>query len=595
MADEKINYAEWIKRAVWLLFIVITGYLLIASIFSTCYLGGYRYLDYSGEEAVNFTHTFYIRDHYLQHILLFVLTTFVLIKGAGTAGRMKGRILDKKYLPLMICIVAGIVAAAMVLAGGYEPKSDPRKVLDAAVALRHGDLSPLEKGAYLFRYPFQMGIILYFQILFVLFGEDNYMAFQLVNALWIVLSYYLYGKISDILWGKDHRYGIAVSLLGLFFFPYLLFTMLLYGTVGGMAFAMLSFYTLLLYDEKSKRGGMLALISGFSIGIAALLKPNYVIFMIAEVLYLLFSMLPPASVGRKRIVRKLMLAGAIVLCFMTCRIGVNKYLAHINHDEEVTGIPMIACAVMGLQEDGRGVLGPGWYNGYHTSLYEDHGYDYEETEEAAVRDLKKVLSNFLHNPRYTVGFFAKKTASQWNNPTFQSLLMLDGREGRGGMDWILKGNGRYLYILFANLIQTWILTGTFLYALFGLKSSSVRELLLPVTFIGGVLAHMFCMEAQSLSAMVYFPILIPLCIRGYGQWRVWLLGKKEEIARNGWQSECGKALQKKMAAFAAAAAVICALSYNGLFTRTFARNDDTGVFDTYTQEVVSSTGISEDK
>lgn len=587
MTGERITFAERIKRAVWMLFIIIVGYLLIASIFSTCYLGGYQYMDYStGENVVNTTHTFYIRDHYLQHILLFVLTSFALVKGQKITNEKIKSISDNKYLPLIICILAGVAAAIMVWAGGYEPKSDPRKVLDAAVALRHGDYSVLERGEYLFRYPFQMGIILYFQILSALFGETAYVAFQIVNAVWIAVSYYLFVKIADILWRKNRQYELGISLLGLFFFPYLLFAALLYGTVGGMAFAMLSFYTLFLFEEKTKRGGLLLPISGFSIGIAALLKPNYVIFFIAEILYLLFSCLPLRKVGRKKIYRKLILAVVITVCFMTCRMGVNSYLTHLNHGEEVTGIPMIACVTMGLQEDQNGRIGPGWYNGYHTSLYAANDYDYNRTQEAAKEDLKKIVSRYLQDPGETVGFFAKKTASQWNNPTFQSLLMLDGRDGRGGMDWILHGRGRYIYIFAANLLQTWILAGTFLYALFRFKTSSFREMLLPVTFIGGILAHMFCMEAQSLSAMVYFPVLIPLCICGYGEWRRWLSAGARDIRENGWHSERGKIVQKQAICLAAVVVMICALSYTWPFARIFARNDDTDVFDTYTQEVV---------
>lgn len=590
MASDSITFAEWIKRAVWLLFILIIGYLLIASIFSTCYLGGYQSMDYStGENFVNTTYTFYIRDNYLQHILLFIVTSLILIKGPGKTNEKIKNVIDKMRLPLVICIIAGIAAMAIVWTGGYEPKSDPRKVLNAAAALWHGDYTPLTKGEYLFRYPFQMGIILYFQILFVLFGETNYVAFQLVNAVWIAISYYLFVKIACILWGKGRRKELGVSLLGLFFFPYLLFATLLYGTVAGMAFAMMSFYTLLLFDEKSQKGWLLLPISGFCIGIAALLKPNYVIFFIAEILYLLFSCFPFKTVGRKKIYRKLLLTVAIMVCFTVCRTGVNMYLTHLNHGEKVTGIPMIACAAMGLQENGN--IGPGWYNGYHTSLYTAHDYDYDKTEEAAKADLKKIVSRYLHDPVNAVGFFAKKTASQWNNPTFQSLLMLEGREGRGGMDWILHGNGRYIYIYWANLLQTWILAGTFLYALIRFKISSFRELLLPVAFTGGILAHVFCMEAQSLAAMVYFPVLIPLCICGYSEWRRWLLEKKDDIRENGWHSESGKILKKKAVCWSAAVVIVCVLSYTWPFAKIFARNDDTGIFNTYTQDVVNEEDV----
>ena len=43
MSDKKagIGPAELGRRFIWLLFAAIIGYLLVASIFSTCYLGSY--------------------------------------------------------------------------------------------------------------------------------------------------------------------------------------------------------------------------------------------------------------------------------------------------------------------------------------------------------------------------------------------------------------------------------------------------------------------------------------------------------------------------------------------------------------------------
>ena len=71
MVSGRGKIAEWMKRFVFILFALIVGYLLTASIFSTCYLGSYRYMNAAQVEEINVEHTFYIQDHYIQHIVVY--------------------------------------------------------------------------------------------------------------------------------------------------------------------------------------------------------------------------------------------------------------------------------------------------------------------------------------------------------------------------------------------------------------------------------------------------------------------------------------------------------------------------------------------
>ena len=186
----------------------------------------------------------------------------------------------------------------------------------------------------------------------------------------------------------------------------------------------------------------------------------------------------------------------------------------------------------------------------------------------------------------TIGFFVKKVSSQWNNPTFQSLWILENREGKNGLDWLLQVNGRYLYILFVNLLHTWILAGTFLYALFRYKAGSLKEIILPISFIGGFVFHLFW-EAEGLYAILYFPLLLPLSICGYGEWKKWLCISRHEIMENGWKTEVGKDLKRKLTVGVIIVVLVCAASYMEPFAKMIARNENTGAFDTYTQEAVN--------
>ena len=87
MVSGRGKIAEWMKRFVFILFALIVGYLLTASIFSTCYLGSYRYMNAAQVEEINVEHTFYIQDHYIQHIVVFTAFSLLLVllraKGGG--------------------------------------------------------------------------------------------------------------------------------------------------------------------------------------------------------------------------------------------------------------------------------------------------------------------------------------------------------------------------------------------------------------------------------------------------------------------------------------------------------------------------------
>ncbi len=156
MIKSKISFAEWVKRAFWILFTAIILYLLTASVFSTCYLGKHSYHTMSQIVEINTTHTFFIRDHYWLHILVFILFSMLLMRTVKSFAIKKA---------VFVCILAGIVSILIVCASQYYPKYDQGHVMEIAAALNAGDYSELERGGYFYMYPFQAGIILYFQIL----------------------------------------------------------------------------------------------------------------------------------------------------------------------------------------------------------------------------------------------------------------------------------------------------------------------------------------------------------------------------------------------------------------------------------------------
>lgn len=571
------RWLELIKKMIWILFAAIIGYLLIASIFSTCYVGRLEYFTDLTTKAteINTEHTYYIRDSFIQHILVFAVFSVALLI-------TKKRKIPVKFMTCFFLLAAGIIAAYIVLSGQYYPKFDQKSIIEIASALNEGDTSSFDVGAYLYKYPYQIGIILFYQLLSKLFGNNNFIAFELINVCFIILSYYVLSKITSFLFSKANgESSWQTSVVCCLFLPYLFYATFLYGTVIGLTFALLSFFLLLIYDEKRKKSYLL--LSSICMAVAVVLKSNYQIFLIAEIIYLVFDGLHKAKENRRKFYGNLLFVAALIVFYILSGFAVNSYIKLINHNIVPKGVPMSTFVAIGLQD---GKAAPGWHNNYDQAVSVKNGFDYELTSLEAQNEIRNIVKGYSEDMTTAISFFCKKVASQWNNPTFQSLWIQEDREGTDNLFWIMRGNGRYIYTMLMNLFQTWILSGVFIYSVTHVNKSKWKEILLPITFIGGFLFHLFW-EAKSIYAMPFFLLLIPLCVCGFQAWKEILTEKWIEIKEEGWNSDTGRTLIKRVSIFLAGVLIVCCLSYTDLFAKMFARNEDTGIFNTYTQEMVN--------
>lgn len=571
-----IRISEEIKKVVWFFFIIIIGYLLIASIFSTCYIGQLQYItDITTKQMeINVEHTYYIRDYWWIHFLIFALISCIMCR----LGKKENRE-NRREVSLVLCLIAGVIALAIVLLGQYYPKFDQRHIIELATALRHGDLSSLDVGGYLHKYPYQIGIILFYQLLSVIFGDLNVIAFELVNVLFIVITYYLLVKIAKLLWMNNM--GNMVAFICLLFLPYLLYATFLYGTVVGLMFALLTFYMILLFQREPKAWHIFA--GSISMAFSVAFKSNYLIFLIAAVLYLFFSNLKQMKKNKAKFCGKIIFIIVLIGCYCISNKGIDLYLKSLNSGVKLEGVPMSSFVALGLQD---GKSAPGWHNNYDGAVWERNHYDHELANTEAKQEIINIITKYPQDITAAISFFVKKISSQWNNPTFQSLWLLEGRSGKSGLHWLLEGAGRYGYTFFVNILQTFILAGTFLFSIFRTKKYTWEEMLLPITFIGGFVFHIFW-EAKCIYAISYFVLLLPLCVKGYNEWQLWLLTQKTIIQENGWKSEIGNKMKIKIALTTIVLIVVCLLSYTETFAKLFARNEDTGIFNVYTQEMVN--------
>lgn len=580
--------------------------LLLHSLFSTAFLGKIVLEDGTQQER-----TLNIADSPLRHFFLFIIcsATFFLARRLWQVikDREPFRWTQKRddlvfWGMLLFTFAAGTV---YVLVTQLEPGSDPAKVFAVAMQWRQGDFSAFEEGGYLFRYPFQVGIILYFYLLSFLFGAGNYVAVQVVNVFCLAVIYGLLAKLADFFWpGKGLRNLICCGLL--IWTPLAFFVTYLYGILPGMALSLGAVWFAARYFS-TRRYRYIAL-SSLCMGAATVLKMNCLVWMIAIACFLVYDIIdhlfltkePRAKKWAASLLFLFCLAGSVILCNW-CN---NRIVERIVGQELPEGIPMISWVVMGLQD---APMAPGTYNGYICDVYEESAYDTEKAVEATKQEIKKTVKDLVKDPLDKgIPFFARKTAFQWNDPTFLSLICTRDRDAAVNIPTPLKsliyGKGSVRFSLFLNDMQTLIWMGALLYVLLRWNSQNLYELMGTVVFLGGYLFHLFW-ESGASYTLPYFAALLPYAVCGMAEWVGFmergldrLRGTAQDSAekaavRDGESSVCdgaekvprhsgGPAQRGRMGKLlrAAAVAVFCllviAFTRTNLFDRTIALNDD---------------------
>lgn len=598
--NQNVKFFRLVNSAIRMLLAGAVFFLLLHSLFSTGFVGRIFLADGSEQER-----TLNIADRPLRHLILFVFLSVSLFLARRLWRAAQDQPLWRRMarygnlvFPCLI-LFTFLAGTAYVLMTQLAPGSDPAKVYDIAMQWRQGDFSAFEEDAYLFRYPFQSGIVLFFYLLSFPFGMGNYVAIQLVNVVCLVVIYGLLAKLAAFFRpGKGLQNAAYVCLL--LWTPLAFYVTYLYGILPGMALSLGAVWFAARYF--SERRYRYIVLSSLCMGLATVIKMNCLIYLIAIACFLVYDALDILFLSKntnmsKEAKRKkgavsllfiLCLAGSVVLC----NFSNNRIVEGIAGEKLPEGMPMISWVVMGLQE---APLGPGGYNGYIGKVFTESQYDTAKAEEASKRDLQETVDwmteDLLKNG---IPFLARKTAFQWNDPTFICLDRTRGRRAAVSVPAYLKsliyGRGSVKLSVFLNDIQTLIWAGVLLYLFLRWGRGNLYELMGAVVFLGGYLFHLFW-ESSASYTIPYFVILIPYAVCGMAEWvefmEKWIvrLRKTESIAAEetpgqeekrsevtGERTKAGRVLT------AALAITVCLLVFaftrTNLFDRTIALNDD---------------------
>ena len=149
-------------------FCAVVG-LLLLSLVCICYMETSEYVYLCADASTSQT--------------LLLMGSFLAAVGIGLAAK-KGRF-QRKNLPALrfvLLALAGILGVVWVLNTRYIPRADQLSILQFAEHLRKKEYSAFGAGTYMARYPHQSGMVLFLWGLSYLWGDGNYVAFQLLNV-----------------------------------------------------------------------------------------------------------------------------------------------------------------------------------------------------------------------------------------------------------------------------------------------------------------------------------------------------------------------------------------------------------------------------
>lgn len=489
---------------VGMLFALINVWLLLLSGFSTSYIS-------SG----NSEKTFFVRDHILLNVLaagILLLVLFVLRRKESAVRKQLSRFSFFRSLTFVkakriLLAVTFLFGMFWVLSTQIVPGADQAAVLNAAAGLHTKSYALFAPGEYISRFPHQIGMVTVLYALGFLFGDSNYLAFQVLNVCGIVLIYKALSELAG-LFGLSRRGQLMVLVTCLFFFPLTLYASFLYGTVLGLVCSLLAIQQELMYFRDFRRRRILA--ESVGIALAIFFKSNYLIFFIGM---LLLALLECIRQKKGRIL-------VLVLMMAVCYVGqsvVPRTLIQLKTGYDMgNGMSSLAYIAMGLQENNQ--RASGWYNKYNDNSFNSAGFDPDKQAAVCMDDIIQSLRNFANGKRDAVRFFSEKTASQWNNPTFQCLWISQVRPSAisrsAWLRCVLSAPGSTAAAGYLNLLQFIILFGSLLSLFLSSPAWRRESFILKVIVVGGFVFHLFW-EAKAQYTLPYFVLLIPLAVGGY--------------------------------------------------------------------------------
>ena len=411
-----------------------------------------------------------------------------------------------QFLAAFTVVIAIGTSILWLFMSKTAPVVDQLRVVEYASAFNRGDFSALERGEYVGKNPQQLGMITVLRLCFVLFGDKNYLPFQLMSAVCVgVLIAAGYGVLTYL---GDEDSKLLYLLCMLTCIPLYIYVPFVYGEIPSTALLMVCAWLLL---RGMRVGGWQNLLGvALSAGLAVQLRRNSLIILIGFGIVLLVRLIAT----RDRRIGFLCLA--MLLGILLFQAGIKLlYLNKIPEDSK--GMPASLYISMGLNEN------YGWYDFSHDVIFRDTGGDVEASDRIAKDRIRQFILRCRQNPGFATSFFTEKMNMQWNAPMYHAITMNGNIVGEQGAIARSVYHGRLwqVFNFYTNTYQLLVYGG-----IFGLLIIRKREwrtlepFLLLVGIYGGFLFTLIW-ETKTRYTLPYFLLMLP-----YGAMGIAALSRK---------------------------------------------------------------------
>lgn len=441
-------------------------------------------------------------------------------------------------------LIVFVTAAQLVWIGAVQLVSylysDSGSLMDAAIAILQGDMAKFSPEyctpgneptgcynlpspyAYFSWYPFQSGPLLWFVLMFKLFGV-NITIIQVLNAFFVT-------GIVAILWRLGTAMGLRQRGLAAFTVlcgtcaPLLMYCSFVYTNIVGLFLVLAG---AMLVGEALRAGHavscmLLTCVAFLVFGAGMLFKSTYVIVLLAALIAVCLAVVRH---GRRYWLVALMLPLAWLANFIS-KLPI-RWLEAWSGQSFGKGMPMLSWVAMGLSDPGG--VAPGWWSSGPITAYQSTNGDYGEQSRIARETIMSQLSGFLSSPGEGLSFFMRKVVSEWAEPTFMTTFYsqygASAHGFKGGLSEFVMQAGGGPVLRYENVSMSVV----YMLAFIGLVALVRRMFrarnddeqmevvytrsLLVVSFIGGFLCYLFW-EAKGIYTLPFYLMILPLAAYG---------------------------------------------------------------------------------
>ena len=321
-----------------------------------------------------------------------------------------------------VIICTAIVSAASIFwifFNDATPKFDQEILFNEAKIIAGYEEGEFNTTYFEF-YPRNKILVLVMAFMLKVFGASM-ISFRILNVIGAIVLLFAVSFTTKKMW-KQESVTMVTSLLLAIYYPIVIYTCYLYGTLLSAAFGALGVYGVVSFCEEKK--WKYIVVSMLSFPFAIQMHQSAAIMMIAAMFYMMLY------ISKKTFSQILFCYGMfLIMLFASNKIGdiIYEDIAGVELGEAV---PTLADIYMGISAEG-GYGGPGSQNNANVNIFMENNCDPEATSKDAWNRIKIIISEYISGER-SLNFFVEKTKFQWLDPTFGSRRIIETNDVENG-------------------------------------------------------------------------------------------------------------------------------------------------------------------